>query len=61
MKTEKKKMHLRLPERMNTAYFNDKLTACVNTGITSCSRIKFSTISQQILLEVQRSTNAPSP
>jgi len=30
-------MYRRVLERMVMAHFNDKLTACVNTGIASCA------------------------
>jgi hypothetical protein len=41
MKTESKKMYRRVPERVVMAHFNDKLIACVNTGIVSCSESSF--------------------
>src|SRR5207244_953302 len=36
MKTEKKNKYRRVPARIVIAHFNDKLAACVNTGIASC-------------------------
>src|SRR5438477_271661 len=41
MKTETKKTHRRVPERIVMAHFNDKLAAYVNTGIASCSGSNF--------------------
>ena len=37
MKTERKKMYRRVPERIVIAYFNDKVIAYVNAGIAYCA------------------------